>query len=164
MVQNGAGTSLELELSSLAETQRLAERLARLLKRGDLVLLEGPLGAGKTEFARALLRAMTENPRLEVPSPSFSLVLSYETKRGPVHHFDLWRLSGPEELAELGFADALRDIVLVEWPDRLGPMEPKNALRISFAISGESARRARLSGWDARLQSIDVAEEAKGKR
>ncbi len=164
MAQNRAGTSLELELSSLAETQCLAERIAQLLKPGDLVLLEGPLGAGKTEFARAVLRAMTEDPHLEVPSPSFSLVLSYETKRGPVYHFDLWRLSGPAELAELGFADALRDIVLLEWPDRLGAMAPQTALLISFAISGESARRARLSGWDARLQAIAAAEEAKGKR
>ena len=99
-------------------------RVAALARPGDAILLDGPLGAGKTAFARAFLRAATGDPRLEVPSPSFTLVQSYDTGLGPVHHFDLWRLGGPGGLAELGWDEACADIVLVEWPDRLGAAWP----------------------------------------
>ena len=82
-----------IELPDLAATKRLAAAVATLARPGDAILLEGPLGAGKTEFARAFLRAATGDPALEVPSPTFTLVQSYETRLGPVHHFDLWRLT-----------------------------------------------------------------------
>lgn len=137
-----------LQLPDLAATEALAARLAARLRRGDLVLLAGPLGAGKTAFARALLRTMTGDPGLEVPSPTFTLVQQYETPRGAVHHFDLWRLSGPEALAELGWDDALRDIVLVEWPERLGSITPDGAIGVTLALDGDASRRATLGGWD----------------
>ena len=138
-------------LVSLAATEALAARLAARARPGDAILLEGPLGAGKTAFARAFLRAAAGNPRLEVPSPSFTLLQSYETKLGPVHHFDLWRLDGPAALPELGFEEALADIVLVEWPDRLGRFRPADALILRLVPIDETTRALTLTGWDGRL-------------
>lgn len=137
-----------VDLPDLAATEALAARLAARLRPGMAVLLDGPLGAGKTAFARALLRAITRDPALEVPSPTFTLVQSYDTPGGPVHHLDLWRLAGPSALDELGWDDLLNDIVLVEWPDRLGPWRPTVAISVTLAHHGETSRRATLAGWD----------------
>jgi len=141
----------EIELEDTAATAALASRLAAQLRLGDAVLLEGPLGAGKTTFARQLLRALTNDPALDVPSPSYTLVQSYETCLGTVHHLDLWRLSGPGELVELGWEDMLSDIVLVEWAERLGSSRPAGALTIMLAPVSETARRATLIGWNRAL-------------
>ncbi len=138
-----------ISLPDLAATEALAGRLAPQLRAGDAVLLEGELGAGKTAFARALLRAVASNDTLEVPSPSYTLVQTYETPRLTLHHFDLWRLAGPGSLAELGWDDARRDVVIVEWPDRLGELCPVGALVISLSIVGETARAVALEGWDS---------------
>ena len=138
-------------LVSLAATEALAARLAARARPGDAILLEGPLGAGKTALARAFLRAAAGDPELDVPSPSFTLMQSYATKLGPVHHFDLWRLDGPAALPELGFEDALADIVLVEWPDRLGPFRPAGALTLRLVPIDETTRAVTLTGWDGRL-------------
>ncbi len=140
-----------LSLPNLAATYRLAEAVARLTRAGDAILLEGPLGVGKTEFARAFLRTISCNLALEVPSPSFTLVQSYDTAHGPVHHFDLWRLDGSDALVELAWEDAVADIVLVEWPDRLGALRPDSALTITLESGPDGARTARLTGWDTRL-------------
>ena len=91
-----------IELPTLAATEALASAVAALARPGDAILLEGPLGAGKTAFARAFLRGASGDPRLEVPSPTFTLVQSYDTRIGPVHHFDLWRIDDPSALHELG--------------------------------------------------------------
>jgi tRNA threonylcarbamoyladenosine biosynthesis protein TsaE len=147
--------TLTLELPDLSATHALAARLAALLRAGDAVLLEGPLGAGKSELARAVLRAAAGDPALEVPSPTFTLVQSYDLPAGPAHHFDLYRLDGPAGLDELGWDEAREGIVLVEWPDRLGALAPPDALRIALApMEAEDARRALLSGWDARLGAL----------
>ena len=138
---------MELSLPNLAATERLAAAVAALARAGDVVLLSGPLGAGKTAFARAFLRAITGNSTLEVPSPTFTLVQTYDSPRGPIHHYDLWRLDGPAGLAELGWEEACDDIVLVEWPERLGNLRPTEALAVTMAITGDSARSAMLSGW-----------------
>jgi tRNA threonylcarbamoyladenosine biosynthesis protein TsaE len=143
-----------LPLPDLAATERLGARLAALARPGDVILLEGPLGAGKTALARAFLRAASNNPSLEVPSPSFTLVQTYETRLGPVHHFDLWRLDGPAGLHELGWDEALNDIVLVEWPDRLGPLRPPGALTVALHPVSANARQAVLSGWPDRLKRL----------
>jgi len=148
-----ASDTIEQDLPNPAATERLAAALARLLRPGDAILLEGPLGAGKSTLARALLRALAGDPALDVPSPTFTLVQAYDTPRGTVHHFDLWRLEGPAGLAELGWDDAREDIVLVEWPDRLGPLRPADALAIALDITGEESRHARLSGWSGRLHA-----------
>src|ERR1700733_10924841 len=116
-----------MELPSLAATEALAATVAALARAGDAILLEGGLGAGKTAFARAFLRAAAGDPALEVPSPTFTLVQTYETRLGRVHHYDLWRLDGPAALAELGWDEACDDIVLVEWPGRLGELRPATA-------------------------------------
>src|SRR5271155_3802539 len=137
---------MELDLPTLAATEALARTLAPLLRAGDALLLEGPLGAGKTAFARALLRAVCGDPALEAPSPSFTLVQSYAAPGLTVHHFDLWRLDGPASLEELGWDEAVRDVVLVEWPDRLGVLRPADGLTVALAPAGGEARRATLTG------------------
>jgi tRNA threonylcarbamoyladenosine biosynthesis protein TsaE len=149
-VDSGVST-IELDLPNLAATERLAAAVAALLRPGDAILLEGELGAGKTAFARGLLRAACGDPALEVPSPTFTLVQTYDTQRGPVHHFDLWRLDGPAAMAELGWDEAANDIVLVEWPDRLGALRPDDALTVALHWIDGAARRATLSGWPDRI-------------
>lgn len=147
--------TITLDLPDLPATHALAARLAGLLRAGDAVLLEGPLGAGKSELARAVLRAAVGDPALEVPSPTFTLVQSYDLPAGPAHHFDLYRLDGPAGLAELGWDEAREGIVLVEWPDRLGAEAPADALRIVLTpCEAEEARQAVISGWDARLARL----------
>ena len=142
---------MRLSLPSRDATHALAARIAGLARPGDAILLEGPLGAGKSEFARAFLRAITGEAGLEVPSPTFTLVQSYDSPRGPIHHFDLWRLDGPGALEELGWDELRGDIVLVEWPDRLGALVPADSLTIRLSESGEESREVALSGWEGRL-------------
>jgi len=135
-----------------AEIEAFARRIAPHLRGGDVILLSGPLGAGKSTLARALLRAACGAPELDVPSPSFSLVQSYTALGGLVlHHFDLWRLDGPEGLAELGWDEARDGVVIVEWPDRLGLVQP-GALRVELAVAGPDTRTLSWTGWDDRAQ------------
>lgn len=140
-----------IELPNLAATEAFAAKIAGLARPGDAILLEGELGAGKTAFARGFLRAATDDPVLEVPSPTFTLVQSYITPRGVVHHFDLWRLDGPAALVELGWDEAREGTVLVEWPDRLGSLRPDDALTVALQITGETSRGMVLSGWPGRI-------------
>jgi tRNA threonylcarbamoyladenosine biosynthesis protein TsaE len=140
-----------LNLPDLAATERFAAAIAAAARPGDAILLAGPLGAGKTAFARAFLRAASNDPALEVPSPSFTLVQNYDTPLGKVYHFDLWRLDGPAALPELGWDESRDDIVLVEWPDRLGPLTPNDALRLEFEPAEGDARIVRVAGWSGRL-------------
>jgi tRNA threonylcarbamoyladenosine biosynthesis protein TsaE len=152
-MSTAAATSV-IELPNLAATEALASAVAALARPADAILLDGPLGAGKTAFARAFLRAASGDPTLEVPSPTFTLAQSYDTRIGAVVHFDLWRLDGPGGLAELGWDEARDGIVLVEWPDRLGPLRPGDALSIKLRINSAETRRAVLSGWPDRLDKI----------
>jgi tRNA threonylcarbamoyladenosine biosynthesis protein TsaE len=151
---SAAAATRMLELLDLAATEAMAAAIATLARPGDVLLLEGPLGAGKTTFARAFLRAASADPALEVPSPTFTLVQSYATRIGTVVHFDLWRLDGPGGLAELGWEEARDGIVLVEWPDRLGALRPADALAIELHVNSEETRRAVVSGWPDRLDKI----------
>jgi tRNA threonylcarbamoyladenosine biosynthesis protein TsaE len=142
-----ADTMGRLHLPDLAATESLGRRLAAHLRPGDAVLLDGPLGAGKSTLARALIRAATGDPALDVPSPSYTLVQAYDTPRGPLHHFDLWRLDGPGGVVELGWDEASSGIVVVEWAERLGLLRPANAIAIALEPAGEDARMAMITGW-----------------
>jgi N-acetylmuramate 1-kinase len=143
-------TDLSIDLSDEAATQALAEDVAVFLARGDVVALSGGLGAGKTTFARALLRAVADDPGLEVPSPTFTLVQTYGGRRLPVTHFDLYRLSAAEELDEIGFDDSVsHGAVLVEWPERAPSRLPAERLDLHFEIAG-TGRRV-VAGGEGRL-------------
>lgn len=135
-----AAPDFTIDLAGEAETARLGDDLARALGPGDVVLLSGALGAGKSAMARAVIRALADDDGLTVPSPTFTLVQHYET-RFPVAHFDLYRLSDPSELAELGLDEALdTGIVLVEWPEYGGDVWPQSAIRLGLSGEGDSRR------------------------
>ncbi len=145
---------MDRTLPDLAATEALAAALAARVRPGDAILLEGDLGAGKTAFARAFLRALTNDPTLDVPSPTFTLVQTYDTPQGPVHHYDLWRLTGCGAMTELGWDDALEDIVLVEWPDRLGTLTPPHALTLTLRAETDETRAIAIHGWPGRLEDL----------
>lgn len=152
---------------SLAAVDGLAQVLAPYLRRGDLITLSGDLGAGKTTFARFLISAVA-GEAVEVASPTFSLVQVYETARGEVYHFDLYRLESPEELRELAFDEAREDgFVLVEWPERLGEALPPDRLDIALAESSEPDTRdvtiTGFGGWAPRLERFKAATDFQNK-
>jgi tRNA threonylcarbamoyladenosine biosynthesis protein TsaE len=143
---------LLMHLPDEAATEGLAARVAALARAGDAILLSGELGAGKTSFARAFLRAASGDPGLRVPSPTFTLAQTYPLRSGiTATHYDLWRLVRPSDLLELGFEESRAGIVLVEWPDRLGPLAPPDALRITLELVGDTARNVTLDGWPDRV-------------
>lgn len=161
----GHASTLAVELRTLADTAQLAATLTPWLSNGDVVALSGDLGAGKTALARFLVRALAGDPRLEVPSPTFSLVITYEFGRGKVTHADLYRLADPEELDEIGWDEMCEDgILIVEWPDRAGSHMPASRLDVALELApdlGPDARRALLVGSGAfaeRLDRLNVAE------
>jgi hypothetical protein len=117
-----------------AATAELGASLSRQLHRGDIVLLEGDLGAGKTALARAIIRSLAGDPLLDVPSPTFALVQPYDTPRGPVLHADLYRLGDPREVDELGLLDSPEAIVLVEWAERSPEIVAAATLVVDLAI------------------------------
>ncbi|MGY5804998.1 tRNA (adenosine(37)-N6)-threonylcarbamoyltransferase complex ATPase subunit type 1 TsaE [Rhizobium sp. LEGMi12c] len=133
-------SGISLFLADDAATAELGEDLALALKAGDCLALSGDLGAGKSSLARALLRAMADDAELDVPSPTFTLVQSYEL-RIPVSHFDLYRLGDPSELAELGFDEALQTgICLVEWPEMAEGELPKERIDLKLTHEGDGRR------------------------
>lgn len=141
--------TVELFLPAPEDTAAAARLLAPLLGPGDSVLLSGGLGTGKTHFARALIQArlIRAGVQEEVPSPTYTLVQTYDDGTAEIWHADLYRLGDPLELAELGLEEAFaKAIVLVEWPDRLGPLAPENALGLTFRVSGQG--RALEARWD----------------
>ena len=153
-------SDLDLTLEGPAATTRLGLCLSGLLRAGDVVALSGPLGAGKSVLARGIVTSLCPH-EADIPSPTFTLVQTYEPDNGPpVMHFDLYRLEAPEEALDLGIEDAFVDAVcLVEWPERLGPWLPRNALRITLEPdpSAPERRVARLSGgarWQQQLGKL----------
>ena len=140
-----AADPLILSLPTAAETEALGRRLAALARPGDAILLEGPIGAGKSCLARAFIRARLGEAE-EVPSPTFTLVQVYDADGTEIWHADLYRLTHPDEVWELGLDQAFdAAICLVEWPDRLGSHAPPNALTLRLDGMGEG-RQAVLTG------------------
>ena len=148
--------TLHRALSSEQDTRDLAACLALLARRGDVIALEGDLGVGKTVFARAFVTALGGGE--EVPSPTFTLVQSYDGTSGPIHHFDLYRLASPEDTFELGLEELLPDgISLIEWPDQLGPYMPEDYLTIRMIENSSIGRVVEAVGagdWVHRLDDL----------
>lgn len=151
-----------IALENEQATQRFAVEIANALEPGDLVTLSGDLGAGKTAFARALIRHLAGDPDIAVPSPTFTLMQVYELPRLTLAHADLYRLSGPDELAELGLDEiAASGVVLMEWPDRAGDRLPANRIDIAFTLSpsrGNEYRDAIVTGSGRLAQRVERIE------
>ncbi len=159
------GAALTTRVADVPAMVALADAVAPLAWRGDVLALRGPLGAGKTVFARAFIAARARAAGLdpatlgEVPSPTFTLVQSYELPDVPIWHFDLFRLEKPEDALELAIEEAFAvAISLVEWPEKLGVYLPAARLDLAIDFVGEGgARQVRLSGggaWTARLAKL----------
>ncbi|MDX6804612.1 tRNA (adenosine(37)-N6)-threonylcarbamoyltransferase complex ATPase subunit type 1 TsaE [Terrihabitans rhizophilus] len=152
-------TATALALPDEAATTRLAAALAPLLKPGDVVALAGDLGSGKTTFARQVIRRIAGDPELDVPSPTFSLIQTYDTPRGTVLHADLYRVADPEELLEIGWDEVGGGVIaLVEWPERAGSDLASGALRLTFSIDPErpsDSRRVEIGASDDWMKRIE---------
>lgn len=157
--------TLDLTLPSPAATERLAQWFAPRLGAGDVLLLSGPIGAGKTHFARALIQARLEaaGASEDVPSPTFTLVQSYAAGDLEIWHADLYRLSHPDEIAELGLEEAFATaLCLVEWPDRLADLAPGDALWLDFGPCRDpDTRRLTIRGDDPRWAGVLKALECR---
>lgn len=118
-----------------------AQALAPQLIQGDVLFLNGPLGVGKSTFARALIRSLAKDPNLTVPSPTFTLVQTYHTKPYPLWHFDLYRLKDPMELFELGYEEALAlGILVIEWPEKAATLGLAPTLVLNFQEQSDGSR------------------------
>ena len=142
----GLQKSVTLSLDSETATTALGHHLAKHLQNGDTLLLDGPIGAGKTHLARSIIQALLPHDE-DVPSPTYTLVQTYETPSGTIWHADLYRLADSSELIELGLDEAMgTGIVVIEWPDRIPEeMRPPQALWIILRSKGER-RNAELFG------------------
>jgi tRNA threonylcarbamoyladenosine biosynthesis protein TsaE len=140
-------SSLILNLASPEETAECARLLGATLRGGDTLLLSGEIGAGKTHFARSLIQSLIDVPE-DVPSPTFTLVQTYESRIAEIWHADLYRLSDADEVVELGLADAFEtSICLVEWPDRLDDLMPGSALHVRLEDSDGADGRKMTMSW-----------------
>jgi tRNA threonylcarbamoyladenosine biosynthesis protein TsaE len=149
-----------VDLPDEAATAALAARVAALVVPGDIIALKGDLGAGKTSFARAFIRARGDANE-EVPSPTFTLVQTYQTDAVAIWHFDLYRLDAAEEAWELGIEEAFTSgVSLIEWPERLSSLLPQRRLEITLDFGDRpQTRRAFLvsdAAWRARLAGVDA--------
>ena len=155
---------LKLDLQDLAATERLGQFLSKGLVAGDVIALQGPLGAGKSALARALICKLCPY-ETDIPSPTFTLVQTYDMPDGtPLWHFDLYRIETHNDAIELGIEDAFLDAVcLIEWPERLGTLLPDNCLSINInpvvdVLDNQMMRQVEITApgrWDRRL--VDLA-------
>ncbi len=149
----------EITLDTPDQTAEIARRIGARLQAGDVILLEGGIGAGKTHFARALIQSLLTVSE-DVPSPTFTLVQTYDTPAFEIWHADLYRLTSPDEVVELGLTEAFDTaLCLVEWPDRLDDLTPTRALTLAFATTEDDDRRTLTASWvqpdwSHRLQGI----------
>ncbi len=129
---------IEFISHSESETTDFAKSFADQLKCGDILALYGDLGTGKTVFSKGIINALTHK-NTDVPSPTFTLVQSYDTPTCPIYHFDFYRLKTPEEAFEIGIEDYFNDgISLIEWPEKIGYLLPKKAIKIELSIQNDT--------------------------
>lgn len=139
---------MESESFSEQDTERHAAALAAAAGRGDVFALHGDLGAGKTCWARGFIRALA-GAEIDVPSPTFTLIQTYDTPRGMVAHFDLYRLKSPEDVLEIGWDDALADgIALIEWPARAGSFLPRRRYDVTLTHGPHATRQITVTRHD----------------
>jgi len=152
-------SSFTVALPDEHATRRLMVDIANALKPGDVITLSGDLGAGKTTFARALIRYLADDQSIEVPSPTFTLMQTYDLPQFPVVHADFYRLSGADEVAELGFDDLPETAVtLIEWPERAAGFLPPNRLDITLTLAPKlklEFRHARITGYGTLVPRVD---------
>ena len=138
-------------LQSETETIAFAAQTASTLNAGNLLCLHGTLGMGKSVFARALIRSLCQNEALEVPSPTFTLIQTYEAPNFEIYHFDLYRLEDPEEIYELGWEDAINGgLSIIEWPTRLGSLLPSRRLDITLKALENNPQARQITIEDLR--------------
>src|SRR5688572_14869044 len=159
MLTTTGGASFTVVLPDEQATMRLMVDVASALEAGDVLTLSGDLGAGKTTFARAMIRYLAGDETVEVPSPTFTLMQIYELPRFPVVHADLYRVSGSEELAELGFDDLPEGaVVVVEWPDRAAGFLPNDRIDVTLTLAPKlkpEFRHARVTGYGTCATRVD---------
>ena len=145
----------EITTNSLRDTERVAAKVASHVAAPAVLLLEGDIGAGKSAFARAFLRAIGVTDQ-DIPSPTFTLVQTYESSTGTLWHSDLYRLTDPDEVDELGLLDAFEtSVCLVEWPDRLADACPQDALVFRLTPgTHDDARNITLTSTNTRWRSL----------
>ena len=150
---------IDLSLPSPGDTARLAEQFAAIVGPGDTLLLEGEIGAGKSHVARSLIKSKIPNVG-DVPSPTFTLVQTYQDGDLEIWHCDLYRLTHPDEAVELGLLEAFETAVcLVEWPDRMGPDVPSKAVTLRFEAMPDGHHvqiTSRDINWIKRFEAIHV--------
>ncbi len=152
--------SQTIRLTSIQDTQKIAETLAARLSCGDVVTLAGDLGAGKTTFSQFLIQALSPHP-VEVTSPTFTLLQTYPVTLADgtaceLYHYDLYRIEHPSALIELGIEDALSHVALIEWPERLGDTRLPIALALSFTLTDDGARSVTIAGDNKRWSTISL--------
>lgn len=151
----------QLILNNERETADLARCVSNVLRVGDMIALAGVLGTGKSTFARALIQSFL--PKEEVPSPTFTLVQTYDGPAFRITHSDLYRIKSRSELRELGLDEALEEgVLVVEWPDRMSEQLPADRLDIIIEVDdGVEERRTKLIGrgnWARRIRELEETE------
>lgn len=148
-----------IELPSLQQTKDLGDVLGKSVEPGDVITLAGSLGAGKTTLVQAIGHGLDIDSRIYITSPSFSLIHEYKG-RIPLYHMDLYRLRGEDEIEGLGLSEYFygNGLTVIEWPERLGSLMPKERLQIDLIISGETSRTANLTAhgeyWQKKVADI----------
>lgn len=141
---------MNIRVKNEAELAAWGKKFSSFLKAGDFIALKGTLGAGKTSLSRAIIRALTDQADLDVPSPTYTLLQEYNAPNLVISHFDLYRLEDPEETHELGWEEAIHDtLCLVEWPENAGNHLPENRLEITLTIpeGNKESRELHLSPY-----------------
>jgi tRNA threonylcarbamoyladenosine biosynthesis protein TsaE len=147
---------ISLALSDLAATAELGRKLGRLARSGDVILLHGGLGAGKTTLTQAIAAGLDVPPEQHVSSPSFALLHEYRGGRLPLFHLDLWRLAGEEDVENAGLAEYIggSGLTVIEWPERLGSLLPAERLEVFLEPVSEQERMCRLEGCEERADAL----------